>query len=112
MAVSALWNYFVLELRQSASQNLSKMMELPRQQRSFRKGFVRLIDANSETKKPPARPTWLTDGINGSCLCTLTFSVVDPVYKITSCVRGGMAGSASALHADEVECGSVLVAMR
>ena len=31
-----------------------KRMELSRQQRSFRKGFVRLIGANSETKKPPA----------------------------------------------------------
>ena len=30
-----------------------KRMELSRQQRSFRKGFVRLIGANSETKKPP-----------------------------------------------------------
>ena len=31
-----------------------KRMELSRQQRSFRKGFVRLIGANSETNKPPA----------------------------------------------------------
>ena len=31
-----------------------KRMELSRQQCSFRKGFVRLIGANSETKKPPA----------------------------------------------------------
>ena len=46
--------FFVSELRQSASQNLSKRMELSRQQRSFWKGFVRLIGANSETKKPPA----------------------------------------------------------
>ena len=31
-----------------------KRMELPRQQHYFRKGFVRLIGANSETKKPSA----------------------------------------------------------
>ena len=33
---------------------LPKRMELPRQQHPFQKGFVRLIGANSETKKPPA----------------------------------------------------------
>ena len=45
--------------RNCASQphkTIPKRMELSlsRQQLSFRKGFVRLIGANSETKKPPA----------------------------------------------------------
>ena len=53
-----------------------KRMELSRQQRSFRKGFVRLIGANSEKKEAASLPPWLTDGIDGRGLCTLIFSVV------------------------------------
>ena len=49
-----MWNYFVSELRQSASQNLSKKDGALKIAMLFRKGFVRLIGANSETKKAPA----------------------------------------------------------
>ena len=107
-----LLNYFVSEVRQSASQNLSKKDGAVKTVMFFSERFCEADWRKFQNKAAARRPTWLTDGINGSCLCTLTFSVVDPVYKNTSCVRGGMAGSASALHADEVECGSVLVAMR
>ena len=65
----------VSELGQSASQNLSKKDGAVKTASSFRKGFVRLIGANSETKKLPAKPPWLTDGIDGRRLCTLIFSV-------------------------------------
>ena len=53
-AVSALWNYFVSELASQPHKTFPKRMELSRQQRSVRKGFVRMIGANSEKKKPPA----------------------------------------------------------
>ena len=53
-AVSSQWNYFVSNCASQLHKTFPKRMELSRQQRSFQKGFVKLIGANSETKKLPA----------------------------------------------------------
>ena len=74
-AVSALWNYFVSELRQSASQNLSKKDEAVKTATFFSERFCEADWCKFRNKEAARRPPWLTDGIDGRSLCTLIFSV-------------------------------------
>ena len=73
--MSALWNYFVSELRQSASQNLSKKDGAVKTATFFSERFCESDWRKFRNKEAAHLPPWLTDGIDGRCLCTLIFSV-------------------------------------
>ena len=77
-AVSALWNYFVSELRQSASQNLSKKDGAVKTATFFLERFCEADWRKFRNKEAARRPPWLTDDIDGRGLCTLIFSVGAP----------------------------------
>ena len=74
-AISALRNYFVSELRQSASQNLSKKDGAVKTAMFFSERFCEADWRKFRNKEAARRPPWLTDGINSRSLCTLIFSV-------------------------------------
>ena len=75
-----LLNYFVSEVRQSASQNLSKKDGAVKTVMFFSERFCEADWHKFRNKEAARWPTWLTDGINGSCLCTLIFSVLISLY--------------------------------
>ena len=74
-----LWNYFVSELRQSASQNLSKKDGAVKTATFFSERFCESDWRKFRNKEAARQPPWLTDGIDGRGLCTLIFSV-DALY--------------------------------
>ena len=80
--MSALWNYFVSELRQSASQNLSKKDGAVKTATFFSERFCEADWRKFRNKEAARRPPWLTDGIDGRGLCTLIFSVVDTRHSL------------------------------
>ena len=70
-----MWNYFVSELRQSASQNLSKKDRAVKTAMFFSERFCEADWRKFRNKEAALQPPWLTDGIDGRRLCTLIFSV-------------------------------------
>ena len=84
-AESALWNYFVSELLQSATQNLSKKDRAVKTATFFSKRFCEADWRKFRNKEAACQPPWLTDGIDGRGLCTLIFSVVPPSCPIGDC---------------------------
>ena len=86
-AVSALWNYFVSELRQSASQNLSKKDGAVKTATFFSERFCEADWCKFRNKEAARRPPWHTDGIDGRNLCTLIFSVVMSAFHVWTKMR-------------------------
>ena len=86
-----LWNYFVSELRLSASQNLSKKDGAVKTATFFSEKFCQADWRKFRNKEAARRPPWLTDGIDGHGLCTLIFSVAE-VFSL-SFHSGGLAGA-------------------
>ena len=78
-----LLNYFVSELRQSASQNLSKKDGAVKTATFFSERFCEADWRKFRNKEAAREPPWLTDGIDGRSLCTLIFSV-DLTYMLQS----------------------------
>ena len=72
-----LQNYLVLELGQSASQNLSKKDGAVKTSTFFSERFCEADWRKFRNKEAACRPPWLTDGIDGRgrSLCTFIFSV-------------------------------------
>ena len=78
-----LWNYFVSELRHSASQNLSKKDGAVKTATFFSERFCEADWPKFRNKESARRPPWLTDSIDGRSLCTLIFSVVVALSSAT-----------------------------